>query len=174
MLHVKNVTFFILILLLVGCATTPNLTVVGTSGEPIPDPFYTATTTGETKMMFTWYYVKYDSVKDIDHSVQLIPIYLNRNEKHEISRKNTHGLKMILRVYNPTLAPYKIYRTRKTKYRNGKTYAHRYVEGSSHLGYREWEFQFPFKNIKTMESFIEIRRDNTILLRTRKFSYSTY
>lgn len=174
MLHAKNVTFFILILLLVGCATTPNLTVVGTSGEPIPDPFYTATSTGETKIMFTWYYVKYEATKDLDQSTQLIPIYLNRNEKHEISRKNTHGLQLILRVYNPTQQDYKIFSIRKIKHKGGKIYNHKYVEGMSHLGYREWEFQFPYEKIKEAEGYIEVRQENNILLRTRKFSYSTY
>jgi len=169
----KYVTLFFALLLLFGCASTPNLTVIGTSGEPIPDPFYTAGTTEGSHMMFTWYYERYVGIEDLDKTVQLVPVHLDRNKTHYISRKKIHKFQMVLRVFNPGQEEYTIFAHKKIKYSDGRDERKYYSEGTSHLEFREWIFPYPYgEQIDRMESFIEIQRDKNIVLRSKKFSYS--
>ena len=173
MLNLRNVTLLIFLFILTACTTAPNLTVVGTSGEPIPDPFYTAGTTSGSHMMFTWYYVRYEGIKDLDQSVQLIPVYLDRNKTHYIARKKIHGFNLTLRIFNPAQEEYTIFVYKNIKYSDGRDERKYYSEGSSHLEFREWSFPYPYsEQIDKMESFIEVRRKKDIILRTKKFSYS--
>ena len=176
MLQYKNVTFFLVVLLLiVGCASSPKITMLGTAGELIPNPHYRANNTGNSQLKFVWYYVQDKGVKDLDMTMQPMPVFLDRKESHSISRKTTLGFKMILRVYNPAQRSYSVTSNKRVEYTDGKEFIRRRIEGESFLEFRQWEFPFPYNDrVKKMESFIEIHQDKNIILRTRKFSYSTY
>jgi len=169
----KNVTLFFVLLIVVGCSTAPQLTVVSPAGDRIPNPFYTAGTTDGSQMRFTWYYVKYNGIEDMDKTIQLIPVHLDRNQSQFITRKKTHGFQMTLRVFNPKHEEYKIFVNQKIKYSDGNEIRNHFIQGESFLEFRQWEFAYPYNNrIKKMESFIEIRQGMNIVLRTKKFSYT--
>ena len=171
--HLKNVTLFFILMVVFGCAGAPKLTVVSPAGDRIPNPFYTAGTTDGSHMRFTWYYVKYQGIEDLDKSIQLIPVHLDRNESHYINRKKTHELQLTLRVFNPKHEEYTVYMNKKFEYTNGKEIRHHMIIGKSFLEFRQWEFPYPYNDrIKKMESFIEIHQKGRILLRTKKFKYS--
>jgi hypothetical protein len=171
--HCKNVTLFFVLLIVVGCAGTTNLTVVSPAGDIIPNPFYTAGTTNGSHMRFTWYYVKYNGIEDMDKTIQFIPVHLDRNENQFITRKKTHGFQMTLRVFNPKHEEYMIYVNQKIKYSDGNEIRNHFIQGKSFLEFRQWEFAYPYNDrIKKMESFIEIHQGKNIVLRTKKFSYT--
>jgi len=174
MLHrFKYVTLFFVLLIVVGCAGAPKLTVVSPAGDRIPNPFYTAGTTDGSQMRFTWYYVKHQGIRDLDQTVQLSPIHLDRNKVHYIERKTTHKFKMVLRVFNPNLEEYTIYATNRIEYTDGKVVQHRFDVGKSFLEFRLWEFPFPYNDrVKRYESFFEIQSGDRLLLRTKRFKYS--
>jgi len=169
----KNVTLFFVLLIVVGCAGTTNLTVVSPAGDRIPNPFYTAGTTDGSHIRFTWYYVKYNGIEDMDKTVQLIPVHLDRNQSQFIIRKKTHGFQMTLRVFNPKHEEYMIYVNQKIKYSDGNEIRNHFIQGKSFLEFRQWDFVYPYnERIKKMESFIEIHQGKNIVLRTKKFSYT--
>ncbi len=173
--QIKFGTFLLIVCLIVGCSGAPKLTVISPAGEKIPEPFYTAGTTNGSHMRFTWFYVKYEGIEDADKTIQPIPIHLDRNENYSIDRENTHGLQMNLRVFNPGVEEYTVYVTNKIVYSDSKEVRNHYVAGKSFLEFRQWNFTFPYNDrIKKYESFIEIRRDDNVILRTKKFSYSVY
>jgi len=174
MLHkFKNVTILLVLFIVVlGCAGAPKVTVVSPSGARIPNPYYTAGTTDGSHMSFTWYYTREVGIEDLDKTVQLIPVHLDRNLSHTILRKKTHSLQMTLRVFNPKQEEYKIYITTNVKYSDGSEIRNHFLKGESFLEFREWEFPYPYNDrIKEMDSFVQIRRGNDIVLRTKKFSY---
>jgi hypothetical protein len=169
----KNVTLFFVLLIVVGCAGAPKLTVVSPAGDRIPNPFYTAGTTDGSHMRFTWYYVKYNGIEDLDKSIQLIPVHLDRNMSHFINRKKTHEFRLTLRVFNPRHEEYTIFVNKKIEYSDGNKIRNYFVKGRSFLEFRQWDFPYPYnKRIKKMQSFVEIRRGSDTILRTKKFSYS--
>jgi len=169
--YLKNVIFFLVFLLFIGCSTTQKITLISSAGEIIPDPYYTASPVGK-KMKFIWYYERTIGMKDLDKSVQPIPVFLNVKQNQSISRKKTLDLQMVLRVFNPSHNPYIIFMNRKIEYLDGNIITRRYIEGQSYLDYRQWEFPYPYdERIKKVTSFIEILYNENLLLRTRKFQY---
>ena len=171
--HIKIILLFALFLTLAACGTTQKVTMLNTAGEIIPNPYYNAKTTGESKLFFTWFYAKYQAVDDKDGSVQAAPVFLSRSVEHQINKDEILGLDLTMRVYNPQQKEYQIFINKTVDYTEGSDYSRRFSKGSSFLEYRVWKFHFPCNDrIKEFEANIEIWSDNTTLLRTRTFKYS--
>lgn len=175
MLHyLKYVTLFLVLLMFFGCVSAPKVTLMSPPIGQIPNPLYTARPIDGSGMTFTWNYVQYVGIEDLDKSIYLVPRYFDRNKSHSITRKKTHSLQLVLRVFNPKHSDYTVFMNKRIEYSNGDEITNRMILGKSFLEFRQWMVPYPYNDrIKKMESSIEIHlEDGVVLLRTKTFKYS--
>ena len=174
MLHrVKYVASFLAVLLIVFGCQTPIVNMVNPDGETTPKPFYRAKTTNGSHLTFTWFYVKYEGVKDVDKSTQYMPTYLDVKKKHDFLITKVHSAKMVLRVFNPLEQKYKVYLSQKFRYRHTGDSNSYTLQGTSKLQYREWTFDIPInKHIRKGSVLAEVHGSKNLLMRSKRFQYA--
>jgi len=167
----------ILLLVAVGCASKPNVTLISTAGESLPNPYYIASSTSqETQLKVIFFYVGYSTVKDADNSTQYYPIYLDRRTR-DIQLKTFEKLHVVVRVFNPTEAYYEVHsHTSRTIQRKKKWISQviHGVIGASKLQYREYTLDLPLeKGVKDAENYITLtsKYGKEIYMSTGRFKY---
>ena len=167
----KFITLVLFILLSYGCAPPSVNLRDSQTGSPLPNPLYHGRTVGD-KLTFTYYYMAERAVTDIDQTIQMFPVYLDKRT-NSIERKEVQSLSLVLKVFNPTGIQYSIYTARNYKYNGSPMFQDYRQEASSHLPYREYNFPMPI-NDKIKEAFLEITvtdKKNGTLFRIGKFRY---
>ena len=166
------ITMLILLLFFLGGCAGPRLTVINQAGAPMPNPHYVVTSTSNTHIRATYYYVGLVEVKDADYSTQLTPIYLNRNIKY-IEKKAFKELNLMLQVYNPFKITYEVNTHQETKLNNNNTpEIINGVVAVSNLEYRQYIFRLPFDKGKYLYNVSLVSENNKeIYMQTGIFLY---
>jgi len=170
---IKKLFLCIALLLVIGCASKPQLTVISSTGEPLPDPHYILDSLDKT-IHVTFYYSAISGVKDLDNTVQPVPTFLDKNIINVLSFKKFKELLLTIKVFNPQKIPYTIYRSEAIKFRNGGNMDCVSIAGKSNLMFRTFKLELPFRQmITTAKVNFEIQgQGGTILIRTGKMEYS--
>ena len=138
----------------------------------MPNPHYIATSTSNTHIRATYYYVGLVEVKDADYSSQYTPIYLNRNTKY-IEKKDFKELNLVLQVYNPLKTTYMVNTHQEVKLNNGRT--PEVINGAvavSNLEYRQYTFRLPFDKGKYLYNVSLVSKNNKeVYMQTGIFLY---
>jgi len=165
-MKIKNYFLPILLLVTVGCATTPQINVVDPMGQLMPNPHYFVTSTSETPIRAMYYYVGYVEIRDADSSTQYTPVYLDRKISR-IEMKKFNKLYLVLQVHNPSNSTYSVFMHQAVKRNNIKNYI--VAEGViaiSRLNYRQYMLRLPLEHGVTNVSY------NVML--TDEFNTETY
>jgi hypothetical protein len=101
----KVVMFSIMLLFIVGCASTTK--VVDRLGKSVPDKLYVSKSVGDLEMTAVFYFVAYKKEKDLDGVFISTPLYPEWRVKHKFVKDSE--VEMIVEVYNPKELPYFIY-----------------------------------------------------------------
>lgn len=113
-------------------------------GKPMPARYYTATSTSETPINITFYYVAEVRIKDVDYSYQYIPVYLDKRTK-DIKREDFDRLSIVLHVYNPSNAVYGVRLYNAVVKENLDIETTKGEVAVSVLNYRKYKFQLPLE-----------------------------
>lgn len=173
---VKNSFLFslvIIVLTAVGCASTPNLTVINPMGEPMPEPHYVMKDIGKQVQVTFW--IKAVSWReDLDKTLQPMPMFLKRNESYNFSTSKFDRIILVMKVYNPRNIKYNIFTRQVVDYKDGGTMNNLSQVAASDLQFRAHEFFLPYsEGIKTVKVSFEVQGlDGQTLVRTGNLKYS--
>lgn len=106
MKKLRYVVPIIMLLALTACSA-PTYNIRLESGRPIANPNYVLKSTGETRLMATFWFTEFSSVVDKDGTKVFLPNTLDMHEVFVVN-KGTEKLTVTLEVYNPDLVEYSV------------------------------------------------------------------
>jgi len=168
----KNYFLLVLFLMAVGCSA-PKLNVMTTTGAALPNPHYFVSSTSETSIRAVFYYVGLVVIKDVDHSSQYTPVYLDRNTKYIKSGK-FQELQLVLQVYNPNKTTYMVQTLKRVKTSNYKPPIDTHgLVAVSKLNYREYVFRLPIEGEDNISYNVALLSEDgkETYMSTGKFTY---
>jgi len=175
-MKIKNYFLLVMLLVVVGCASQ-KINIISESGEPMPNPYYVATSTSGIPIKATYYYVGFSEVKDADGSIHHTPVYLDRRTKYTIKKGRYKDLQLVLRVFNPTSSTYRVHTHITVQRKNKKSELTNGVSAMSELSYRQYMFRLPIggdeKQIKFDVSLTN-KDDKETYLHTGAFVYQIH
>jgi hypothetical protein len=140
-MKIKNCFLAILLLITFGCAgPNINVHVIDSMGTPIPGKYYTATSTSQTPIMTTFYYVAEVEIEDADYS----SIYLDRKQDY-IKIEDYDRLSIVLHVYNPSKTIYRVRTFKAVVNENLDVETTKGVLALSGLEYRKYTLPLPLE-----------------------------
>ena len=168
----KNYFLLILFLFVIGCSA-PKLNIMTTTGAPLPNPHYYVTSTSETPIRATYYYVGLVEIKDVDRSSQYTPIYLDRKTKH-IKSGRFKELRLVLQVYNPSETTYMVQTLKRVQTSNhvNPVDTHGLIAVSK-LNYRQYIFRLPVEGENRISYNVTLLSEDSkeTYMRTGTFAY---
>jgi hypothetical protein len=160
-------------LVTIGCANTPNLTVINPIGEPMPEPHYVMKDVGG-QIQVTFYFEAISWKEDLDKTRQPIPVFLDRSMKYDFSTSKYDRVMLVMKVFNPRNIKYNIFTRQAVDFKDGGTMNHLSQVAASDLTFRNHEFFLPFsEGTKTVKVSFEVQgSDGRALVRPGNFNYS--
>jgi hypothetical protein len=171
----KRLFFIVSIFLLVGgCATRPNITLMTPMNEPVPNPHYILTDV-DNEIRVVFYYEAIAFTKDLDYTLQPDPMYLDKNVTHILSNKNFEGVRIVMKIFNPKEIKYEIYGILSADFRDGTDKRHFWIAARSNLVFRTHKINLSLdRGIKSVEFSFQIRKGDQRLVKTGNFNYTVY
>ena len=161
-----------IMLFVVGCATTIKPTYVDPTGRQLPIPHYVLQDlSGE--LTFTFYYTLFEKYKDLDGTVLRSPQYLDLLKFHEFERSEDSEIVLTIEVLNPKQIEYYIWqKVRVVNQDNTISYLGGEL-ASSNSRYRCYNFQLPKNNtVKEVNFGLDVINSyGNIIMRIGDFRY---
>lgn len=168
----KYVTLLVMMLMLVGCASTQTKWVDPTARQ-VPDPHYVLQAIGEP-LTATFYYTAVTKVRDVDGTSVGRFVYLSMSKYHNIDASKYQNLALIIEMNNPTRLRYELYEQTKVEIGDMRNEVQMGgVVNASTLEYRQFVYSLPIgESVRGVEHSVDIFIEGQKTMQIGSFRYN--